>query len=178
MLLAAIDETKVNMDNIIPSMVRDSIQLGAVQDGKRVALPFNWGTEAITFNSKEVPLADADVSFGSLFAPGLDKKAAFRQKSVLMGAGLYLDAIGKVKSNRMLDVYKTEDDAKRVWDQVAAFVVENKKNIGAFWNNAAEATNAFTQGGCAIGQTWDSTGIKLGWRTALTGSTACRRKAA
>jgi spermidine/putrescine transport system substrate-binding protein len=162
-LLQPIDESKINMDNVIQSMLRDSIQLGAVQDGKRVALPFNWGTEAVTFNSKALPLADADVSYGSLFAAGLDKKAAFRQKSVIMGAGLYLDAIGKVKSNRMLDVYKSEDDAKRVWDAVAAFVIENKKNVGAFWNNATEATNAFTQGGCVVGQTWDSTGIKLGW---------------
>ena len=46
------------------------------------------------------------MSFGSLWQPGLDGQAAFRQKSVLMGVGLYLDAIGEVKSNRMLDVYK------------------------------------------------------------------------
>jgi spermidine/putrescine transport system substrate-binding protein len=163
LLLQPVDESKVNMDNIIASMVRDSIQLGAVQDGKRVALPYNWGTEAITYNSKALPLADADVSFGALWGEGLEKKSAFRQKSAIMGTGLYLDAIGKVKSNRMLDVYKTEDDAKRVWEQVAAYIIENKKNIGAFWNNAAEATNAFTQGGCVIGQTWDTTGIKLGW---------------
>jgi spermidine/putrescine transport system substrate-binding protein len=163
MLLQPIDESKVNMDNIIASMVRDSIQLGAVQDGKRVALPFNWGTEAITFNSKAVTVPEGDISFGTLWGAGLEKKVAFRQKSVLMGTGLYLDSIGKVKSNRMLDTYKSEDDAKRVWEQVAAFVIENKKNVGAFWNNAAEATNAFTQGGCMIGQTWDSTGIKLGW---------------
>jgi spermidine/putrescine transport system substrate-binding protein len=80
-----------------------------------------------------------------------------------MGVGLFLDATGKVKSNRMMDVYKSEDDAKRVWDAVAAYIIENKKSVGAFWNNATEATNAFTAGGCAIGQTWDSTGIKLGW---------------
>lgn len=163
MLLQPIDESKVMMDNIIPSMVRDSIALGGVQDGKRVALPFNWGTEAVTFDSSVHKMSDADVSFGSLWADGLDKKAAFRQKSVIMGTGLYLDAIGKVKSNRMLDVYKSEDDAKRVWDAVATFVIEHKKNVGAFWNNATEATNAFTQAGCTIGQTWDTTGIKLGW---------------
>lgn len=162
-VLMEIDESKVNMDNIIPSMVRDSIQLGGVQRGKRLALPFDWGTEAVTFNSEVYPLADDEVSFGSLWGSGMDGKVAFRQKSVIMGTGLYLDAIGEVPSNRMLDVYKTEDDAKRVWDAVAAFVIENKQNVGAFWNNATEATNAFTQAGCEIGQTWDTTGIKLGW---------------
>lgn len=163
LLLQPIDESKVAMDRIIPSMVRDSISLGAVQDGKRVALPFDWGTEAVTFDSAVHDLSDADVSFGSLWADGLTKKVAFRQKSVIMGTGLYLDAIGEVKSNRMLDVYESEEGAKRVWDQVAAYIIERKTNVGAFWNNATEATNAFTQAGCTIGQTWDTTGIKLGW---------------
>jgi spermidine/putrescine transport system substrate-binding protein len=163
MLLAEIDESRVNMDNIIPSMVRDSIQLGGVQRGQRVALPFDWGTEAVTFNSAVMPLAEDEVSFGSLWGPDLTGKVAFRQKSVIMGTGLYLDATGAVPSNRMLDVYKSEDDAKRVWDAVAAYIIENKQNVGAFWNNATEATNAFTEAGCVIGQTWDTTGIKLGW---------------
>lgn len=162
-MLAPIDESRVNMDKIIASMIRDSIQLGAVQRGKRLGLPFDWGTEAVTFNSSVLPLSDDEISFGSLWGEGLEGKAAFRQKSIIMGTGLYLDAIGKVASNRMLDVYKTEDDAKRVWEAVTAFVIENKKNIGAFWNNAIEATSAFTEAGCVIGQTWDTTGIRLGW---------------
>ncbi len=161
LLLQPIDESKVDMDNIIPSMVRDSIQLGGVQDGKRVALPFNWGTEAITYDSEALPL-DV-VSFGDLWREGLGPKAAFRQKSVIMGTGLYLDATGEVPSNRMMDVYKTEDDAKRVFAAAADFVIRHKGNIGAFWNNATEATAAFTDAGCVIGQTWDTTGIKLGW---------------
>lgn len=163
MLLAEIDESRIDMDNVISSMVRDSIALGGVQRGKRVAMPFDWGTEAVTFNSVDMPLSDADVSFGSLWGPDLANKVAFRQKSVLMGTGLYLDATGEVPSNRMLDVYKSEDDAKRVWDAVAAYIIERKGNVGAFWNNATEATGAFTEAGCVIGQTWDTTGIKLGW---------------
>ncbi|HAE02342.1 MAG TPA: spermidine/putrescine ABC transporter substrate-binding protein, partial [Rhodospirillaceae bacterium] len=51
-LLAPLDESKVNMDNIIPSMVRDSFNLGATYRGKRYLLPFDWGTEAITFDSE------------------------------------------------------------------------------------------------------------------------------
>ena len=162
-LLMELDESRVDVDSIIPSMVRDSIALGGVQGGKRLALPFDWGTEAVTFNSSVYPLADNEVSFGSLWGEGMEGKVAFRQKSIIVGTGLYLDATGAVPSNRMLDVYKSEDDAKRVWDAVTAFVIERKQNVGAFWNNATEATNAFTQAGCEIGQTWDTTGIKLGW---------------
>ncbi len=156
-LLQAVDESKLDMDKLIPSMVRDSVSLGATYRGKRMLLPFDWGTEAVTYNSKELPLEQ--VSFGSLFQDGA--RSAFRQKSVIMGVGLYLDAKGELKSNRMLDVYKSEDDARRVWDACATYVIENKSSIAAFWNNATEATNAFKQAGANIGQTWDTTGLLL-----------------
>jgi len=158
-LLAPLDESKVNMDNLIPSMVRDSVALGATYRGKRMLLPFDWGTEAVTFDSSKHDLSPSEVSFGSLFQDGA--KSAFRQKSVIMGVGLYLDAQGQIQSNRMLDVYKSEEDARRVWDACAKYVIENKDKIAAFWNNATEATNAFKQAGADIGQTWDTTGLLL-----------------
>ncbi|GGE92807.1 extracellular solute-binding protein [Stappia taiwanensis] len=160
-LLKPLDESKLTLDNLIPSMLRDSVQLGGTYRGKRMLLPFNWGTEAVTFDSTVFPMDDADVSLGAFWTPEAVGKVAFRQKSALTGVGLYLDAIGQVKSNRMLDVYKTEDEARRVYSAVAAFIIENKKNIAAFWNNATEATNAFKQAGAAIGQTWDTTGLLL-----------------
>ena len=161
-LLAELDEAKlVNAGNLIQSMVNDSVKLGGTYRGKRMLMPFNWGTEAITFNSADMPIADADVSFGSLWMPEAAGKSAFRQKSVIMGVGLYLDAKGEIASNRMLDVYKSEDDARRVWDACARFVIDNKDKIAAFWNNATEATNAFKQAGAKIGQTWDTTGLLL-----------------
>lgn len=161
-LLQPVDESKlVNAGNLIQSMVNDSVQLGATYRGKRYLMPFNWGTEAITFDSSAFPMTDSDVSFGSLWTSQAAGKAAFRQKSVIMGVGLYLDSKGELKSNRMLDVYKSEDDARRIWDACAEFVIENKANIAAFWNNATEATNAFKQAGAGIGQTWDTTGLLL-----------------
>ena len=161
-LLQAVDESKIKVEAIIPEIYRDSVKLGATYRGKRYVLPWDWGTEGITFNSAALPLDDSEVSFGSLWEPGRDGQAAFRQKSVLMGVGLYLNSIGELKSDRMLDVYKTEEDARRVWDACTNFILERKQNIGAFWNNATEATAAFTDAGCTIGQTWDTTGILLG----------------
>lgn len=160
-LLQPVDEARANVGNIIPSMYRDSIQLGGVQNGERIGLPFNWGTEAITFDSSVHDLADNEVSYGTLWAPEAAGRAAFRQKSVVMGTGLFLTARGDIESNRMYDVYKSEEEMRRVMDVVAAFIIENSKNFGAFWNNATEATNAFTQAGCTVGQTWDTTGILL-----------------
>jgi len=161
-LLQPLDEEKlVNAGNLIPSMVRDSVVLGGTYRGKRYLMPFDWGTEAITFDSATFDLSDADVSFGSMWMPDAVGKATFRQKSAIMGVGLYLDATGELKSDRMLDVYKTEDDARRVWSACADYIIAHKENIAAFWNNATEATNAFKQAGAAIGQTWDTTGLLL-----------------
>ncbi len=159
--LSPLDEARIELDKVIPSMLRDSIQLGAVRRGDRYLVPFNWGTEAITFDHSVWPMDDADVSYGALWTPEATRSAAFRQKSVIMGVGLYLDAIGEVPSDRMLDVYKTEEDARRVWSACTSFIIDRKDNIAAFWNNATEATAAFTDAGATIGQTWDTTGLLL-----------------
>lgn len=159
--LSPLDETRLNLDNVIASMLRDSIQLGAVRRGDRYLVPFNWGTEAITYDSSVWPMEDGDVSYGALWMPEAEGAAAFRQKSVIMGVGLYLDSIGELSSDRMLDVYKTEDDARRVWSACADYIIERKANIAAFWNNATEASAAFTDAGATIGQTWDTTGLLL-----------------
>lgn len=151
---------EVNTGNVIPSFMRDSASLGGVFKGEQVLLPFDWGTEGVTYNSKEMPI-DGQVSYGDLWADAAEGKAAFRQKSVIMGTGLYLDATGEVPSNRMLDVYKSEDDARRVWGEVTKWILARKENFGAFWNNATEATAAFKDAGSIIGQTWDTTGLLL-----------------
>ncbi len=150
----------VNVDNVIPSFLRDSAALGGVFKGEQILLPFDWGTEGVTYNQAQMPI-DGQVSYGDLWADAAKGKAAFRQKSVIMGTGLYLDAIGEVPSNRMLDVYKSEDDARRVWGAVTQWMLERKDNFGAFWNNATEASSAFTEAGAIIGQTWDTTGLLL-----------------
>ncbi|WP_299739570.1 extracellular solute-binding protein [uncultured Roseobacter sp.] len=150
----------VNTENVIPSFVRDSAGLGGVFKGEQILLPFDWGTEGVTYNAAAMPI-EGQVSYGDLWADAAKGKAAFRQKSVIMGTGLYLDAIGAVPSNRMLDVYKSEDDARRVWGEVTKWILERKDNFGAFWNNATEATAAFKEAGSIIGQTWDTTGLLL-----------------
>ncbi|MDD8021957.1 MAG: extracellular solute-binding protein [Paracoccaceae bacterium] len=151
----------VNVGAVIPSFLRDSATLGGQHNGEQILLPFDWGTEGLTLNRKELNIADADLSYGDMFRPETKGKAAFRQKSAIMGVGLYLVATGEVPSNRMLDVYKSEDDARRVWGKVAEWMVAHKENFGAFWNNATEATAAFKDAGCIIGQTWDTTGLLL-----------------
>jgi spermidine/putrescine transport system substrate-binding protein len=159
-LLQPVDESRIETGQVITAMYRNSLRLGAAHRGKRYLVPFDWGTEAITWDSEKHPdLAYGNLSYGHLFEG--DAKAAMRQKSVLNSVALYLDAAGIEKTDRGMDLYKSEEDCRRVFEAALKFVNEHRKNIGAYWNNATEATAAFTDAGCSIGQTWDTTGILL-----------------
>jgi len=160
-LLSVIDENRLKVNRIQPAMWRSSLKLGAARRGKRYMIPFDWGTEGITYDSSVYNIKPGELSYSDLWKSGLDGKVAGRQKSLIITLALYLDAIGKVPSNRGMDMYKSEADTRRIFDECLKFLKPHKKNIGAFWNNATEATAAFTDAGCTIGQTWDGTGIKL-----------------
>jgi spermidine/putrescine transport system substrate-binding protein len=159
-LLAPIDEKLLKVDQIIPAMWRSSLKLGAAHRGKRYLVPFDWGTEGITWDAEKFPaLSYGTISYGDLFADGA--KSAMRQKSVLVSLALYLDAAGIVKTDRGMDLVRSEEECKRVFEATTQFAMEHRKSFGAWWNNATEATSAFTDAGCNIGQTWDTTGILL-----------------
>lgn len=160
-LLAEIDESKLKVDQIEPAVWRSSLELGAARRGKRYLVPYDWGTEGITYDSSAHNFKPGELSYGHLWDEGLDGKVAGRQKSMLITLAIYLDSTGQVSSNRGMDLYKSEADMRRVLDGCLEFAASRKSNIGAFWNNATEATSAFTDSGCTIGQTWDTTGIKL-----------------
>lgn len=161
-LLAPVDEKKFNAAQVLPSLYRQSLTLGAANRGQRFLIPFDWGTEAITYDSTVVKKGYGDLSYGDLFAEGLAKKVAFRQKSVVVSVAIYLDALaGKPAAERGMALYKSEDESRKAFEAAVAFILKAKANVGAFWNNANEATAAFKDAGCAIGQTWDTTGILL-----------------
>lgn len=160
-LLSEIDESRVKIDQIQSALWRSSLRLGAAKRGRRHLIPFNWGTEGMTYDSSVHDLEPGNVSYGDLWGNGLKGKVAGRQKSMIIALAIYLDSTGQVPSNRAMDLYKSEADTRRIFDECLKFLKPHKKNIGAFWNNATEATSAFTDSGCTIGQTWDTTGIKL-----------------
>ena len=152
---------EVNLDAVIPSFMRDSAALGGTHDGKQILVPFDWGTEGVTRNTAKIDIDDAELSYGDLWRDEAKGAVAFRQKSIIMGTGLYLDATGEVPSNRMLDVYKSEDDARRVWGAITQGLASAKGQRGAFWHSATAGTSALKEAGCSSGQPGDTTGL---WR--------------
>jgi len=161
-LLMEIDESMFETARVIPSIYRASIDLGATHRGKRYLVPCDWGTEGMTWNAAQYPdLGFGTLSYGDMWGDGMAGQVACRQKSVLVSLAIYLDSIGEVSSNRGYDLYKSAEDCERVFAACTDFAIAHKGNIGAYWNNATEATGAFTDAGCTIGQTWDTTGILL-----------------
>jgi spermidine/putrescine transport system substrate-binding protein len=160
-LLQPIDEAKVSMDKIIPSIVESSKSLGGEIGGKRYNLPFNWGTESICVDKSAVQGGYGDLSYGTLWQPEYAGKVTCRANSIMTGIGLYLDASGQVPSNRMIDTYKDEATLRRVYDEIIKFALDNKAAVGQFWTNAQETEAAFKQNGCVIGQIWDGPGMRM-----------------
>lgn len=155
-LYREIDESKIpNLANLEPAFYEKSKKLGGVINGKRVGLPYNWGTEAMAFNTDKLEFKYGELSYGTMWEPEFTGKVTCRPHSVFIGTGLYLDATGKVPSNRMYDTYESEGKMKKVYDQIFEFLITKKRNIRMFWNNAQDHQLAFLQNGCLIGQTWD-----------------------
>jgi spermidine/putrescine transport system substrate-binding protein len=155
-LYQEIDESKIsNLNNLETAFYEKSKELGGVIRGKRVGLPYDWGTEAIAWNTEEFSPKYGELSYGTLWEPEFAQKVTCRPHSVFLGAGLYLDAIGTLPSDRMYDTYRTEEKMRNVYDEILKFLVEHKKHIKMFWNNAQDHQLAFLQNGCVIGQTWD-----------------------
>lgn len=161
-LYRELDESKItNLNNLEPSFWDISGKTGGIIGGKRVGLPYNWGTEACAWNTDKLSFKYGELSYNTMWDPEFAQKVTCRPHSVFIGAGLYLDSIGKVPSNRMMDTYESEEKMRKIYDEIFKFLVERKKNIKMFWNNAQDHQVAFLQNGCVIGQTWDGPMLTL-----------------
>ncbi len=154
------DLSKLAPDNYLESVPGAKAGSAADINGKRMFVPSVWGTEAITFDPKEVKEGYGQISLADLFDDKFASKVCVRAHSSLAAMGRVLDAAGKLPKP-FLDSYKDEATMKAVWDIVLAEAVKHKKNIATFWSGENEAQAGFKANGAVIGLTWDSTGYNL-----------------
>ena len=158
-LLKPLDESKLNLDAVIPALLSKTEELGAFCRADRVLLPYSWGTEAVSYDTTVFSGAP---SYGDMWTEANVDKVTVRPKSALITIGLHLDAEGKLPpSERLYGVTKDEDLARKLYDEILAYAVAHKKNVKVFWEDAQGQINAFQEQGCVIGLTWDGTGIRL-----------------
>ena len=161
-LYQEIDEDKIpNLANVIETFYKKSKILGGVIRGKHVGLPYDWGTEAIAWNTDKYSFKYGELSFGTIWEREYEQKVTCRPHSVFIGVGLYLDFIGRVASNRMYDTYHTQTKMRKAYDQILKFLIKHKKNVKAFWNSFQDHLSAFQEKGCLVGQTWDGPMLNL-----------------
>ncbi|WP_045222968.1 extracellular solute-binding protein [Desulfonatronum thioautotrophicum] len=160
-LLQPLDESRINVAGVIPSMWESSKTLGGVQNGSRYTVPFNWGTEALCLNTHVITPVYGELGFGSLWMPENKGRVTVRAHSSLLGIGLHLDDIGEVPSSRMRETYEDEGRMREIYSRLLDFAVRHKDWIVQFWSNAQETEAAFMQNDAVIGQTWDGPAMRM-----------------
>lgn len=160
-VLAPYDTNKLkNMSAFVSSMLDSSKKLWTWEDGL-YHLPHCWGSEAISYRTDLYKGDVANLSYGSLWEDGVKGHIQGRGHSFLLGIGLWMDASGKLPSNRMLDGYKDEASFKKVWDPILAFAIEHKSWVKQFWDSADNTKSGLMENDVWIGQTWDGPPLSL-----------------
>jgi len=159
-LIQPIDDSRVQIDRVLPSAWESSTTLGAVVDGARYQVPTDWGTEALSFDRDQMPLEFGTASYGDIWGEAAAGKATVRGHSALVGLGLWMEAEGRLP-RPLMDAFSDPDAQVEIFDVIVAEAIARKGNVIQFWSNENEAQGAFRLNGAAIGQTWDSTAAAL-----------------
>lgn len=159
-LLRPWDLGRVPTGRVAPAMLERSTDAWT-WDGGVHHLPFFWGTEALGWNTDDWSISLAGLSYGDLWRPELEGRIMGRPHSMMLTIGLWLDATGKLPSNRMLDAYKDEATMRRIWSAITRFAVANKAQVKQFWNDSDTQTTGFLNNAVVLGQVWNGPALRL-----------------
>ena len=146
------DDKKAGVDGLEAAFAKTS--------GPRMTIPSVWGSESITYNTKEAPLAYGKASLMDLFDDKYAGKLTLRGHSGLMAAGRALEAAGKLP-HKYNESFTDKDKMVANYDAILKFALSKRKNIAQFWSNENEAQGAFRTNGCVIGMCWDTSAAAL-----------------
>lgn len=124
-------------------------------------LPHIWGTEAVSWRTDLYSPPGGIPSYGNIWDPEVKGKTMIRPHSGMLGAGLYMETVGKLDPGDVWKAYESEDAMRPIWEKITAFCIENKDQIKLFWNDADSQKNGFLNDGVVVGQTWDGPPIAL-----------------
>lgn len=154
--LGVLDPAKApNISNLFPSMMEQSAGLGAQRDGKWYGLPYDWGTEALAWNTEQVTLEYGKASFGDLWDEKYKGKMLTRQRSSMLVTGLWLERTGELPAGTMRKAYDDEAAFDLGYGKSADYVMSHKDQIANWWKGTADTQSGFEQDGAVIGNTWD-----------------------
>ena len=160
-LVQPFDMSRVDTSTVNPAMLK----IGEVEwnfDGKGVHwLPHIWGTEAIAWRTDKWSPEGGIPSFGDIWAKENAGKTMGRPHSMMLGAGLHMEAAGLMNPGSVWKAYGNEEKMRPVWEEITTFCIERKGNIKLFWNDADTQKNGLLTEGVIVGQTWDGPPLAL-----------------
>ena len=160
-VLAPYDMNKLrNTDKIIPSILEASQSLWT-WNGSLFHLPHCWGSEGLSWRTDRYRNDPPTLSYGSLWGTEVKGHVQGLPQSLLLGIGLWLDASGRLPTNRMLDAYKDADSMKKIYDQLLPIAIEHKAWVKQFWDSADNTKSGLMENDVWIGQTWDGPALSL-----------------
>ena len=163
-LLQPWDISKIaNIKNVNPAMLRVGDEEWNFGGKGSHWLPMIWGTEGVAWRTDQwaPPRAGEIPSYGDVWQEDVKGKTMMRVHSGMLGAGLYLETIGKLDPGSMKKAYDDEAVMRKIWQVVTDFCVANKAQVKLFWNDADSQTNGFLNDGVVVGQTWDGPPISM-----------------
>ena len=158
-LVAPLDLKKLDNSQVLPSFM-EATKIWE-WDGGLHWLPHTWGSEAISWRTDLTTLEYKTLSYGTLWEDQYKGKVQGRPHSLLLGIGLWMDASGKLPSNRMADAFKDPDSFKKIYDVILPFAIAHKPWIKQFWDSADNTKSGLLENGVVIGQTWDGPVLSL-----------------
>ena len=144
-----------NMGNMPQGFLDAVVELEANPGGMDYCLPYDWGTEAMAFDSDVVKTEYGKLSFGDLWSEEYKGRMLARQRSIMLGTGLWMERIGELPEGTMRRAYASEADFDLGYGKAAEFVIANKAQIVNWWRGTADTQSGFMQDGAVIGMTWD-----------------------
>ncbi|KUJ80552.1 spermidine/putrescine ABC transporter substrate-binding protein [Ruegeria marisrubri] len=160
-LLQPFDMDRVPVDRVNPAMVK--IGTDAWNFGRNGThwLPHIWGTEGIAYRTDLwLPAGDAP-SYGDVWSEENAGKTMGRAHSMMLAAGLYMEASGEMEPGSIWAAYDDEETMRKVWGQVADWCIARKDRIKLIWNDADTQKNGLLNQGIVVGQTWDGPPLAL-----------------
>jgi spermidine/putrescine transport system substrate-binding protein len=154
------DGAKIDITGLDPAFLQGQAAEMMMVDGKRYGVPSVWGSESLTFNTKDAPLAFGTARLMDLFDDRYAGRLTLRPNSGLFAAGRALEADGKLP-HKFAESFVSEDKMAANFDQIIKFAIAKRRNVAQFWSTEDHAQGAFKSGQCVIGHCWDTSAIAL-----------------
>lgn len=146
-----IDISKINADQIIPSMLK-AVQENTMVDGKPHAVPFCWGTSGMVVNRKYAPSVSDYSDLLNAFYAG---RVSYRLKRPTLIALAF--AMGENPFAR----YSDAEAYKALMEKVGEAMIAGKSFVKNYWANGDALLQSMRSGEVHVAMAWDGGGWKL-----------------